>query len=51
MIGGGRGPAETHRATADLLTAFLTGPLKGERVDVAATAARIPDLVGGPVAR
>lgn len=49
MIGGGRGPAETHRATADLLAAFLAGPLTGEQVDVAATAARIPALVGGPV--
>jgi len=51
MIGGGRGPAATQRATADLLAAFLSGPLTGVPADIGATAARIPDLLGGPVAR
>jgi dienelactone hydrolase len=50
-IGGARGPAATQRVTADLLAAFLSGPLTGVHVDIAATAARIPDLHGGPVKR
>jgi hypothetical protein len=50
-IGGARGPAATQRATADLLAAFLSGPLTGVQVDIAATAATIPDLLGGPVKR
>lgn len=51
VIGGARGPAATQRATADLLAAFLSGPLTGVSSDLGATAARIPDLLGGPVTR
>src|SRR5689334_3670225 len=29
VMGGGRGPAATRQATADILAAFLTGPLTG----------------------
>ena len=47
-MGGGRGPAATQKATADLLAAFLSGPLTGRRADLAATAARYPDVTGGP---
>ncbi|HWI16723.1 MAG TPA: dienelactone hydrolase family protein [Vicinamibacterales bacterium] len=49
VIGGGRGPAATHQAAADILAAFLTGPLTGKASDVAATAARYRDVVGGAV--
>ncbi len=45
VMGGGRGPAATHQATADILAAFLSGPLSGAPADVAATAARYPDIV------
>ena len=49
VIGGGRGPAATQQATADILAAFLTGPLTGAPADLAATAARYPGVVGGRV--
>lgn len=49
VMGGGRGPAATHQATADILAAFLSGPLAGMPADVAVTAARYPDVLGGPV--
>ena len=49
VMGGGRGPAATQQAAADILAAFLTGPLTGATADVAATAARYPDVVGGAV--
>jgi predicted dienelactone hydrolase len=49
LIGGGRGPAATQQAAADILAAFLTGPLTGASSDVAETAARYPGVVGGPV--
>ena len=56
-IGGARGPAQTQQATADILTAFLTGPLAGAAVlsaaqasDVEAAAARYTGVVGGVVA-
>jgi len=49
VTGGGPGPAATHQITADLLAAFLSGPLTGVHVDVATTIARYPDLRGGPV--
>lgn len=49
VIGGGRGPAATQQATADIVAAFLAGPLMGETADLAATAARYPDVLGGPV--
>jgi predicted dienelactone hydrolase len=48
-IGGSRGPAATQQAAADILMAFLSGPLTGEDADVAAAAARYPDVLGGPV--
>jgi hypothetical protein len=48
-LGGGRGPAATQQATADMLAAFLTGPLTGAPSDLAATAARYPELLGGAV--
>ncbi len=49
VIGGGRGPAATQQATADIVAAFLTGPLTAADADVAATAARYPGVVGGAV--
>ncbi|HTV03000.1 MAG TPA: dienelactone hydrolase family protein [Luteitalea sp.] len=49
VMGGGRGPAATQQATADILAAFLTGPLTGAAADLAATAARYPDVAGGAV--
>ena len=48
-LGGGRGPAATQQATADILAAFLSGPLTGVPADVAATAALYPDVLGRPV--
>jgi dienelactone hydrolase len=51
MVGGGRGPAATQEAAADILAAFLTGPLTGAHSDLAATAARHPEILGGAVAR
>ncbi|MDQ3124204.1 MAG: dienelactone hydrolase family protein, partial [Pseudomonadota bacterium] len=49
VMGGGRGPAATHQATADILAAFLSGPLTGVPADMAATAARYPDVLSRPV--
>lgn len=49
VMGGGRGPAETQRATADIVAAFLSGPLRGVTVDLAATASRYPGVLGGRV--
>ncbi|MEO7354748.1 MAG: hypothetical protein ABIZ70_10435 [Gemmatimonadales bacterium] len=49
VMGGGRGPAATQQATADILAAFLTGPLTGADADLAATAARYPEVLGGAV--
>jgi predicted dienelactone hydrolase len=49
VMGGGRGPAATQQAAADILAAFLTGPLTGAAADLAATAARYPEVVGGAV--
>ncbi len=49
LMGGGRGPAETQQATADLLAAFLSGPLTGAARDLAATAARYAGVLGGEV--
>lgn len=45
---GERGAAATQAATVDILDAFLRAPLKGERGDVAAAAARHPGVRGGP---
>lgn len=36
VMGGGRGPADTQQATADLVAAFLAGPLTDKPADVAA---------------
>ncbi|MBX7186754.1 MAG: hypothetical protein K1Y01_16555 [Vicinamibacteria bacterium] len=49
VIGGGRGPAATQQATADILAAFLAGPLTGADADLAATVARYPGVMGGAV--
>jgi predicted dienelactone hydrolase len=49
LIGGSRGPRETHRATVDILAAFLQGPLTGRPASVEAAAARYPGVAGGPV--
>jgi dienelactone hydrolase len=49
LIGGARGPAETQRATVDILDAFLRGPLKGSPADVAVAAAKYQGVAGGPV--
>lgn len=49
VVGGGRGPAATQQAAADILAAFLSGPLTGVPTNLAATAARYPDVLGGPV--
>lgn len=51
VMGGGRGPVATQQAAADILAAFLTGPLTSGASDVAATAARHPEILGGAVAR
>ncbi len=51
VMGGGRGPAATHQVTADLLAAFLAGPLTGAPGDLAATAARSAGVTGGAVTR
>lgn len=51
VMGGGRGPAATQQAAADILAAFLTGPLTGAASDLAATAARYPGVLGGAVER
>lgn len=48
LIGGARGGTATQAAAADILDAFLRAPLKGERGDVAAAAARHPGVQGGP---
>lgn len=47
--GGERGPAATQREAAEILTAFLSGPLTGVPVDLEATARRYPGVVGGAV--
>lgn len=49
LIGGGRGPVETQRATADILDAFLSPPLKGQGASIADAAARRGGISGGPV--
>jgi predicted dienelactone hydrolase len=51
LMGGGRGPAATQQATADIVAAFLSGPLTGAAADLAAAAARHPEIPGGAVAR
>ncbi|MDG2534121.1 hypothetical protein P6144_10715 [Sphingomonas sp. HITSZ_GF] len=48
-MGGERGPGETQRVTADILAAFLAGPLTGVPGDPAAAASRYPGVTGGAV--
>lgn len=48
LIGGGRGPVETQRATADILAAFLQGPLGGAQGNVEAAAKSYKGISGGP---
>jgi dienelactone hydrolase len=48
LIGGGRGPEEPQRASADILAAFLQGPLGGAPGDIEAAAASYKDISGGP---
>jgi dienelactone hydrolase len=48
LIGGGRGPEETQRASADILAAFLQEPLGGAPGNVEAAAASYKDISGGP---
>lgn len=47
VMGGGRGPVKTQRATTDLLAAFLQGPLTGKPGRIEAVVARYRDIVGG----
>ncbi|RZI59472.1 MAG: hypothetical protein EOP14_04200 [Pseudomonas sp.] len=49
FIGGGRGPMATQRATADILSAFLTGPLTNTAAKLSATAVHYPGVRGGKV--
>lgn len=49
LMGGGRGPAATQQATADILAAFLSGPLTGVGGDVAGVVGRYQGVSGGPV--
>ncbi|WGM38855.1 dienelactone hydrolase family protein [Caulobacter sp. NIBR1757] len=49
VMGGGRGPAATQQATADILAAFLSGPLTGVDGDVPEVAGRYQGVAGGPV--
>jgi predicted dienelactone hydrolase len=48
VMGGGRGPAATQQAAADILAAFLAGPLTGAASDLAAAAARHPEVLPVP---
>lgn len=45
LMGGRRGPAATQEVTADMLSAFLSGPLTGVPADLAATATRYLDVI------
>ncbi|CAN5187732.1 carboxylic ester hydrolase [soil metagenome] len=49
LIGGSRGPDQTQKAAADLITAFLQGPFGGPPADMAAAAKPYPWITGGPV--
>jgi predicted dienelactone hydrolase len=51
LIGGGRGPRETHRATTDMLAAFLQGPLTGRPASVESAVRRYRGVTGGRVRR
>ena len=50
-MGGSLGPEATQRATADILTAFLSGPLRGTPADMDAVVARHLAVHGGEVER
>lgn len=50
VMGGGRGAADTQQATADLVAAFLAGPLTGRPADVAAARGDRHDILVRPVA-
>jgi hypothetical protein len=49
LIGGSRGPAETQRATVEIVDAFLKGPLTGTPASVEEAAKRHRDIEGGLV--
>lgn len=51
LIGGERGPQATQQATADILEAFLSGPLKGAAADLSAMAASDEGVLGGVAQR
>jgi predicted dienelactone hydrolase len=48
-LGGGRSAAETQRATVEILSAFLSGPLTGRAGDVAGVVTRAGRISGGPI--
>jgi len=47
VMGGGRGPEETQRATIDILDAFLSEPLGREPQDINAVVGRYDGIIGG----
>lgn len=49
LIGGSRGPAETQRATIEIVDAFLKGPLTGAPANVEDAVARYRGIEGGAV--
>lgn len=49
LMGGPREVEETHRATVDIVAAFLQGPLTGEPGAVEAVVRRYERITGGPV--
>ncbi|WP_068878281.1 hypothetical protein [Phenylobacterium sp. CCH9-H3] len=51
VMGGERGAAATQQVAADMLDAFLQGPLRGEAGNVAQAAARYDGVRGGPSRR
>ncbi len=51
VIGGERGPQATQQVTADILAAFLSGPLTGAGSDVLALAASDQGVLGGVAPR
>lgn len=49
LIGGGRGAVDTQRTTADILAAFLAGPLGGDPQDASSVAGQHPGIVNRPL--
>ena len=45
VMGGARGPTATQQASADILAAFLIGPLTGAPSDPSSAAARYPEVI------